>query len=216
MKSANFYWVLYKHSENPDDELRSFCQDGHGVVSTEFSRQFFGFRTHVVATTVCATGGVHTLTCRTHIFLHMARAQSHPHIFMRVTYAQGSSVCEKVFCICVVSLHLAFSLLMSHPSFAVSVRRLSLSRLSSPHVLAVVSRPKSAGHAHRRTRTRSLALWPSPTSTQVMSPTSSTISLLWTATRCSLTITRTLDCSVFSQCWNPLFRTFLVMMLLFK
>ena len=35
---------------------------------------------------------------------------------------------------------------------------------------------------------RSLAIWPSPPSTQVMSPRSSTKSLLWTVTRCSLAI----------------------------
>ena len=39
---------------------------------------------------------VHTLTCCTHIFLHVARAQSHSHIFMRVTYTHGSSVCKMV------------------------------------------------------------------------------------------------------------------------
>ena len=37
--------------------------NGHGVVKSEGFFPFFdsGFRTHVVATTVCATGGVHTL-----------------------------------------------------------------------------------------------------------------------------------------------------------
>ena len=93
-----------------------------------------------------------------------------------------------------------------------------------PYLLVLEAR-----HAHLRTRTRSLAIWPSPPSTQVMSPTSSTRSLLWTVTLCPLTIqtsmksltsrkthTRTLDCSVFSQCLNPLFRTFLIMILLFK
>ena len=34
-----------------------------------FFRHIFGFRTHVAATTVCTTEGVHTLICRTHIFL---------------------------------------------------------------------------------------------------------------------------------------------------
>ena len=41
----------------------------------------------------------------------------------------------------------------------------SLSRLSRPHVLAVLTCPKSAGHAHLRTRTRSVAIWPRPPST---------------------------------------------------
>ena len=56
-----------------------------------FLTEFFQVRTHVVATIVCTTGCVHTRTCCTHIFLHIARAQSHPHIFMRVTYTHDSS-----------------------------------------------------------------------------------------------------------------------------
>ena len=111
------------------------------------------------------------------LFMHApvarTRAQSHLHILMRVTHTHCSSVCvththassvyKKVFAYVSFSLHLAFSLLMSHPSFAVSVRlSLSLSRLSRPHVLAVLTCPKSAGHAHLCTRTRSLAMWPSP------------------------------------------------------
>ena len=94
-----------------------FCQDGHGVMNVDFSDRFSGFRTHVVVTTVCTTAGVHTLTCCTHIFLHMARAQSHLHIFMRVTHTHGSSSWKKSVCrMSVLVLHLAFSLLMCHPS----------------------------------------------------------------------------------------------------
>ena len=81
---------------------------------------------------------------------------------------------------------------------------------------------------HSAHASRSLATWPSQMQTQVMSPTSSTRSLLWTVTRCSSTIrttisptsrkprTRTLDKSMFPQCLNPLCRTFLMMILLFK
>ena len=61
-------------------------------LSTVFPDSFFF---HVVATTVCTTE-VHTLTCRTHIFLlHSVCARSHT--FVRVTYTHGSSVCKKVF-----------------------------------------------------------------------------------------------------------------------
>ena len=80
MKSENFY-----RGPNPDDELKDFFDE---MVMEWwmliFSDIFLGVRTHVVATAVCTTGCVHTLTCCTHIFLHIARAQSSSHIFMRV------------------------------------------------------------------------------------------------------------------------------------
>ena len=147
---------------------------------------------------------------------HFSVAQfvcAHPHFFMRVTHTHthGSSVCKKG----------VVSFLFISPSPFLCFTRLccsctpTLTSPSCPHVLAVLTCPISAGHAHLRTRTRSLAVWPSPTSTQVMSPTSSTRSLLWTVRRCSLTVqtsmksltsrkthTRTLDCSVFSKCFE--------------
>ena len=93
-------------------------QDGHGMMKSKdfFSKKniiFEGCRTHVVATTVCPTGSVHTLTCCTHIFLHMARAQSHLHIFMRVhihAWLKLKSCQKGVCCTCVILLHLAFSI----------------------------------------------------------------------------------------------------------
>ena len=102
-------------------------------------------------------GGEHTLACRTHIFLHVARSQSHSHIFMRVTYTHGSSVCKKVFA------HVSFLSpsrhLPSHvsPILALPWRslrdqsRLRLHWLRHPRDLAVLSRPESAGHAPLRT-----------------------------------------------------------------
>ena len=69
-------------------------QDGHGMVKSAiflgvmniiYLTEFFeGFRTHVAPIKVSTTGSVHTLFCCTHIFLHIARAQLHLHIFMRV------------------------------------------------------------------------------------------------------------------------------------
>ena len=107
----------FSKGSEPRRRIEVFCQDGHGVMNVDFSDRFSGFRTHVVVTTVCTTGGVHTLTCCTHIFLHMARAQSHLHIFMRVTHTHGSSSWKKgVWRMSVLVLHLAFSLLMCHPS----------------------------------------------------------------------------------------------------
>ena len=54
-------------------------------------RFFFGFRIHVVATTVCTTESVHTLTCRTHIFLlHSLSAYIHTTLCVSHTrMAQG-------------------------------------------------------------------------------------------------------------------------------
>ena len=77
------------------------------------------------------------------------------------------------------------------------------------------------GSSALRTRTSSLATWPSPYSSQVMCPRSATRSLPWTMTRRPSTIrttvsltsrkpkARTLDNSVFPQCLNPQFCTFL-------
>ena len=75
-----------KSSEPPRRIEDFFCHDGHGVMKIDsFSRQSFldrvfsGFRTHVAATAVCTTGGVHTRTCCTHIFLGTARSLSASH-----------------------------------------------------------------------------------------------------------------------------------------
>ena len=54
---------------------------------------------------------------------------------------------------------------------------------------------------------RSLATWPDQTQTHVMSPTSSTRSLLWTMTRCSSTIRTTIS-TTFSKTKNENTRQF--------
>ena len=160
---------------------------------------------------------LHTLTFCTHIFLLHSMSAHICTLLMRVTHTRMAQGCPKG------SLHMCrFS-----PSRFVPSHVSPIFCCLRTNVLAVLSCPESAGHAHLRTRTRSLAIWPVPPSTQVMSPTSSTRSLLWTMTRCSLTIqtsmksltsrkthTRTLDYSAFSQCLNRLFRTFLLMILL--
>ena len=64
-----------------------------------FSSDFWGFRTHIVATTVCMTVGLHT---------HLRTS----HIFMRVHIHAWLKVPKRFFCISVAHLHLAFSLLM--------------------------------------------------------------------------------------------------------
>ena len=76
-----------KDQDGPGMLSKGFqTQDGHGVVNI-FCLLSVRVRTHVVSTTVCAKGSVHTLTCCTHIVVHIARAHfvcAHPHMFMRV------------------------------------------------------------------------------------------------------------------------------------
>ena len=83
--------------------------------------------------------------------------------------------------------------------------------------------PDPKARVKRTSAAGSLATWPIPRTPQVMSPRSSTRLLLQKETRRPSTIrttitsltsqkshARTLDCSVFPQCWKPLFRTFLM------
>ena len=171
--------------------------------------KFLAFRTHVVATTVCTTGGVHTLTCCTHSFCYTVclRTSAYLHACAHTCMAQG---CQKVLCTCVISLHLAFSSLMFHPSLLFFDGHIETTPDFEVHTfLPYLPVPKAQGMRISARAARSLAIWPSPPSTQVMRPKSSTRSLLWTVTRCSFTIqtsmksltsrkthTRTKDCSV--------------------
>ena len=74
-----------------------------------------GFVQFVVATTVCTTGSVHTVICCTHIFLHIARAQSHSHMFMRVHIHAWLKCLQKGVCMCVIFLYLMFSAVFAVP-----------------------------------------------------------------------------------------------------
>ena len=170
MKSENFLTGFRTQTTN---WRIFFCQDGRGVMNVDFfldrifSTEFLGFRTHVVATTVCTTGvythspvartffcctvclrtSAHLHACHTHawlevprrFFAHVSRLSISPSPFSCITH-----LC----CSCTVT---------SRPP-------------SRPHVLAVLTCPKSAGHAHLRTRTISLAIWPRPPSTQHSRP----------------------------------------------
>ena len=171
---------------------------------------------------------IHPLVARTFSCCTVCLRTS-AHIFMR-----GSRVPERFFA------HLSF--LHISPSPYSCLTRLCCSRtvtsrplptttsLTIPsNVLAVLSRPKNARHAPLCTCIAKFGyLARSDANTFVMSPTSSTKILQWTLTRCSSTIrttisptsqkprTRTLANSVFSQCLNPLFWTFLILILLFR
>ena len=179
---------------------------------------------------------VHTLTCRTHIFLRTARSLRTSHIFMRVTHTHGSRLkChEKGFGRMRMWFSTSPSLSLISPILRCSCTLTSRpvpttsSLIRHPHELAVLSRPKSEGHAPLRTCIAKFGYLAKSEQTQVMSPRSSTRSLPWTMTRCSSTTrttnsptsrkthARTMDNLVFTQCLNPLCRSVLTMILLFR
>ena len=130
----------------------------------------------------------------------------------------------------VISLHLTLSILMFHPPSLLFPHGHFETTFCSAQSLPICSRSESAGQAHFRTSDEEFGyLADSTHSTGYMSPKSSTRSLLWTVTRCPLTIrttitsltsrkshARILNSSVFPQCLKPLFRTFLMVSLLFR
>ena len=123
-------------------------------------------------------------------------------------------------------LYFAFSSLMFHPSLLFLYIHFDITFQST--ILLYFSVQKAQDTRNAAFASRSLATWPSQMQTQVMSLPSLTRIIPWMMTRCSSTTqttisptsrkprARTLDNSVFPQCLNPLFRTFLMMILLFK
>ena len=132
------------------------------------------------------------------MFLHIARAQSHSHIFMRVTYTHGSSVCKNGGCTCTFDLSISpspvlmihLSLLFLHDHFETTP---DCDSTDAPIHMILPYFPvlEAQNTCHSAHASRSLATWQSQTQTQVMSP-SSTRSLQWTMTRCSSTIRTTI------------------------
>ena len=145
-----------------------FCGDGHGVMnvvffSTEFSWQsFWWFRTHVVATTVCTyTHLVHAL-----FLLHSLSAHIRTSSCV-CTYTHGSSVWKGLLHAHVVDLHLAFSLLMFHPSLLFLDGHFeTIPDLNVYTFLPFLPVLKAQGMRISARAARSLAIWPSPLSTQ--------------------------------------------------
>ena len=109
-------WKQKEHKRSP----KVLSQDGHGVMGFLFrifsSRVVLtGVRSHVVATTVCATGDEHTLTCCTHTFFWCKYTARTLRIFLCVLHTNAGSRVSAVgmsSSLC----HLIFSLLMFHPS----------------------------------------------------------------------------------------------------
>ena len=164
----------------------------------------------------------HTL-CANFTHLHVC----HIHTWLK---CHEKGVCR----MSVFVLYLAFSFLMSHPSLLFlhghfeTTPDYDFTDSDIHMILPYFPILEAQDKRNSAPASRSLATWPSQMQAQVMSPKSSTRSLLWMMTRCSSKIrsiisltsrkipTRTKDCSMFSQCLNPLFRTFLMMILLFR
>ena len=145
------WWSLriLKRVPNPDDELNNFLSRWSWSDECWFFRQFFRVSYTCVGDYSVYGGSVHTLTCCTHIFLRRARSLRISHIFMRVTHTHGSSVMKKR-CLSHECLRSLFRFLQPHVSPVTVVLVHPLRHHLSVHNLAVLSRPKSAGHAQRR------------------------------------------------------------------
>ena len=159
---------------------------------------------------------VHTLCCRTHILSAHIRTSScvHIHAWLKV---------PKVCCMRMSLISISpspFPCFTLHPCCS---RTDTSTPCSRPHSSQAMPDPKARVKRTSVRAPRSLATWPRPVSTQVISPKSSTRSLLWTETRRPSTIrttitsltspkshARVLNSSVFPQCLKPLFRTFLM------
>ena len=119
---------------------------GYGMTKSE---DFFfdsRFRTHVVATTVCATGGVHTLRVARAFFRNIFLAWC-----TDIPYTHGSMCLE---CACHSSLHITLSIPMFHPFsllFPDGHFETTFPALTSAPSLPNCSRSESAGQAHFRT-----------------------------------------------------------------
>ena len=164
---------------------------------------------------------VHT-PCRTHIFLTVSVSDVQT---SRTRMAPG--VCSAH----VTSLHLTLSILMFRlPCCSLAVTSRPPSRLRRPRLpCRTVPDPKAQVKRTSTLAARRLAAWSIPRTPQVMSPKSSTRSLLWTVTRRPSTIrttitsltspkshARILSSSVFPYCLKPLIRTFLMVSLFFR
>ena len=147
------WWSLriLKGSEHRRRIEYFFCQDRHGVMNVDFSDSFLGVSYTCVGDYTVYGGGVyiHSLVVRTyfcaqraHCVFRTSSCVSHTRM-AQVSWNKG--VCH----MSVFVLYLAFSSLMFHPSLLFLYIHFDIT--FSVHNLAVLSRPKSAGHAQRRT-----------------------------------------------------------------
>ena len=223
-RKVHFATLFQKYEYIPVNVRKSNLKCGNFFVLHELvhRRRFLGFRTHVVVTTVCETGGVHTLCCRMHIFCTALRTSAHLHA---CEHTHGPRLWKRFCCMRMSLISVSpspFSCFTLHPCCSPTVTSTTPSRLWRPRLpCRALPDPKARVKRTSAWVPRSLATWPIPThSTGYMSPSSPTRPLLWTVTRCPSTIrttiasltsrephARTLDCSVFPQCVKPLSRT---------
>ena len=135
-------------------------------------------------------GSAHTLTCCTHMFLHIACAQSHDahcvcahsaHLHA-CEHTRMPQVSEKVCCMRMSHISISpslFTCVTLRPCCSLTVSSRPLSRLWRPRLSCrALPDPKARVKRTSARAPRSLATWPSAVLTQVMSPHSSTRSLL--------------------------------------
>ena len=97
---------------------------------------------------------VHTLTCCTHIFVHIARAQAQTQSFhcQRCTFTHGSRVPKRFFAhVSHLSISPSPVSCLTHPCCSLTVTWRPFLTFWRPQVLAVLTCPQSAGRAHLRT-----------------------------------------------------------------
>ena len=187
-----FRGVLYIHSPNPDDELKicfvQMVMEWWMIFSRQrFFRQFFsGFRTHVVATTVCTTGVyIHSPVARTFFWCTHTPCILHTSSCVSHTRMAQVSVKKKCLHMCRFSpsrLHPPFlvihpSLLFPHGHFETTPDYDFTDDSDIHKFLSYFPVLKPQDMRHSAPASRSLATWPSQMQTQVMSPKSSTRSI---------------------------------------
>ena len=168
-------WEFFMGSVHTHTEPRRRIEDCSFLSRQSFLRQiFWGFRAHVVATTVCTTVVyTHTLLSHAHFSADSALIACFAHLHACHMHSWLKCHEKGVCCTCATSLHLVFSLLMIHLTLVVPWRslrdhsRLRRHRVSHPHDLAVLSRPKAQDMRHSAYASRSLATWPSHMQTQI-------------------------------------------------
>ena len=166
-----FHKVASVESKLVDPRPGGRNQDGRGMTKSD---DFFFFRLRISLPRsgnhgVCDGESTHT-PCRTHIIFAL---------FPCVTY-RHEHAWLKVFavCVCVISLHLALSILMFHPPSLLFPHCQFDTTFSSAPSSSSFTRPISAGQAHLRTCAGEFGFLADPTHLQVMSPKSSTRPLL--------------------------------------
>ena len=111
---------------------------------------------------MCTTECVHTLTCCTHIFLHTARSLRTSHTSRACRVHAWLKGAKKVLCTCVTSLHLVFS----SPCCSLTVSSRPFFDFDVHTFLPYLAVLKAQGMRISARAARSLAIWPSPPSTQ--------------------------------------------------